>query len=179
MPHRCPGCWVPPAPPLTLTRHWTLWAVGDSFLSFKEVGHGIPSFSSCPVSCVELCKDKARQPGGRPQRSVRLPLMVLRPRGLVCRPTTPQDAGSSTMERKVTQLEGLGFTQALVRGTTGILFPPCPLWHLCEQEGITRVSSVLPPPAAQGGTSPTYPSLPAMGGMGLPRDGSERWPGLA
>lgn len=179
VPHRCPGCWVPPAPPLTLSQRWTLLAVGDSFLSFWEVGQGIPSFSSCPVSCVELCKDSARQPVGRPRRSVWLPLLVLRPRGLPCRPTTPQDARSSTMERKVTQLEGLGFTLALVRGTSGILFPPCPPWHRCDHEGIPRVSTALQPPPAQGGTSPTYPSFPETGGMGLPRDGSERWPGLA
>ena len=151
----------------------------SSFLSFKEVGQGIPSFSSCPVSCVELCKDSAQQPGGRPQRSIRLPLLVLRPRGLPCRHTTPQDARSSTMERKMTQLEGLGFSLALVRGPSGILFPPCPPWHRCEQEDITRVSNALQPPAAQGRTSPTDSSFPETGGMGLPRDGSEMWPGLA
>ena len=70
------------------------------FPVLKEVGHGIPSFSSCPVSCVELCKDSAQQPGGRPQRSVWLPLLVLRPRGLPCRHTTPQDARSSTHGEK-------------------------------------------------------------------------------
>ena len=118
------------------------------FPVLKEVGHGIPSFSSCPVSCVELCKDSARQPGWRPQRSVWLPLLLLRPRGLLCRHTTPRDACSSTMERQVTQLKGLGITLALVRGTSGILFPLCPPWHQCEHEGITRVSTALQPPAA-------------------------------
>ena len=82
-------------------------------------------------------------------------------------------------ERKVTQLEGLGFTLALVRGPSGILFPPCPPWHRCEHEGITRVSTALQPPAAQGRTSPTYPSSPETGGMGLPRmaqRGGPAWP---
>ena len=106
----------PSGPPLTLSRRWTSLTVGDSFLSFKEVGQGIPSFNSCPVSCVELCKDSARQPGWRPQRSVWLPLLLLRPRGLLCRHTTPRDACSSTMERQVTQLEGLGITLALAQG---------------------------------------------------------------
>ena len=90
-------------------------------LSFKEVEQRISTFSSCPISCVELCKDSAQQPGKRPQNPIWLPLLVLRPRALHSRHTTPQYAHRSTKKRNVAQLQGLGCALREVRCTSGIL----------------------------------------------------------
>ena len=119
-----PEGWFSPAPALTLGQCWTLLAVWGTFLSFKVVEQRPLSFTSCPISCVELYKDSAQTPGRRSQRPVWLPSLVLRHRALPSRWNTPQYAYIFTKVRNVTQLQGLGCALAQVRHPSQSSFHP-------------------------------------------------------
>lgn len=124
--HRGPGGWVTPAPALTLSQRWTLLPVWGTFLSFTEGARRPSSFSSCPVSCGELCRDSARQPGTRPQSPVRLPSLGLGPRDSI--PHTHHTTGCTALHRgeKRDTASGPWIHSGTGERPSGILISPPP-----------------------------------------------------
>lgn len=79
-----PSTYTHPEPALDSFGIW------GHLMYFKEVEKRISTFSSSQISCVQLFKDSAQQSERRLQSPIWLPLLVLSPRALHSRHTTPQ-----------------------------------------------------------------------------------------